>query len=98
MKITFTPQSRFDALALHRAGDVLTVNGVELDFSALAEGEALPRLVGDELHETGSDLVVRAARIDGRIEATVILPYWGDEPVAGLVEMEGDGPVPVPGT
>jgi hypothetical protein len=90
MKITFTPQSRFDALALHRAGDVLTVNGADLDFSTLGEGEVV--------HETGSDLVVRAARIDGRIEATVILPYWGDEPVAEPVEMEGDGPVPVPGT
>lgn len=92
MKITFTPQSRFDTLTLHRAGDVLTVNGVDLDFSTLAEGEIT--------HEPGSDLVVRAARMDGRIEATVILPYWGAEPDAALyaapVDVNEDGPVPVP--
>ena len=103
MKILFSPQSRFDSLSLHREGDALTINGETLDFSALGEGQALPAYDSDgwEKAGTGHELITRVARVAGRIEATVVLPYWGEASEAVLfpepVEMDADGPVPVPG-
>ncbi|MBV7417312.1 hypothetical protein KW830_02470 [Comamonas sp. CMM03] len=38
MKITFTPNSRFDTIALSKLGDTLTINGEDFDFSPLPEG------------------------------------------------------------
>ena len=43
MQITLTPMRRDDALTLHRAGDVLTINGVAYDFGPLPEGALLCR-------------------------------------------------------
>ena len=42
MKIAFTPQNRFDTLALSKRGDILTVNGEDFDFSPLPEGYSVP--------------------------------------------------------
>ena len=42
MKITFTPNSRFDALKLSKKGDVLTINGEDFDFSPLPDGYSVP--------------------------------------------------------
>jgi len=42
MRITLSPQSRDDRLTLHRAGDVLTINGQALDFGPLPQGGSLP--------------------------------------------------------
>ncbi|SEO36380.1 hypothetical protein SAMN04488103_1293, partial [Gemmobacter aquatilis] len=43
MIITLTPMRRDVALSLHCAGDVLTINGTDYDFTPLAEGAVLPR-------------------------------------------------------
>ena len=70
MHINLSPQRRDDALTLSRAGDVLTINGVPLDFSQLAEGDLLPREAVDH-PLVASDV----ERIDGRITLTLILPH-----------------------
>jgi hypothetical protein len=43
MKIIYTPQRRDDACDVSISGDVLTINGEALDFSAIPEGATLPR-------------------------------------------------------
>ncbi len=42
MHITLSPMRRDGTLTLHRAGDVLTINGA-FDFSGIGDGATLPR-------------------------------------------------------
>lgn len=75
MRIALSPQLDDAALALHRAGDRLTVNGLVYDFGPLPEGAVLPRAAvgGDWL---ASDVTRRA----GRLELGLILPCASDAP------------------
>lgn len=70
MHITFSPMRSDAVVALHRTGEVLTINGEALDFSGLAEGEVLSRdmipcdWIGADVHRT-----------DGLVHVTVIVPH-----------------------
>jgi hypothetical protein len=96
MQIAFSPQRRDDALTLSRAGDVLTVNGVALDFSAIGEGDTLPR------DAVGNAWVVSdVTRTAGVLSLSVILPLAADAVEAARfpdpVTLVGDGAVTLPG-
>ena len=84
MHITLSPMRRDDTLTLHRAGDVLTVNGQELDLSALPEGATLPRAAVD-CDWLASDIT----RTGGVLHLTLILPHgpipWPAPPEASAV-------------
>ena len=43
MQISFTPTRCDTALTATRQGDVLTLNGEAFDFTALSEGDVMPR-------------------------------------------------------
>ncbi len=96
MRISFGPQRRDDALALVKAGDVLTINGEDFDFSTLPDGASIP---------TGTipcDWVIGdAERIDGIIHLTIILPHGPDAPpevaFAEPITVSVDGPIVLPG-
>jgi len=95
MQIAFSPVYGPPPMTLHREGDVLTINGLALDFGPLTEGAILPAAA------TGCDLVTgKVTRITGVLHLTLILP-WGDgAPVAtrfpAPMTLTGDGPVTLP--
>lgn len=73
MKLTFSPVRMDMPLVASVEGDVLTLNGAELDFAPLPPGAVLPRaaiacdwIAGD---------VSRDA--DGRLHVPLILPHGG---------------------
>lgn len=75
MKIFLSPANSSTELVASVAADVLTVNGVELDFSALQAGEVLP---------TGAVscewIIGPVQRIDGEIHLTIKLPHGANAP------------------
>jgi hypothetical protein len=95
MKITFSPVRRDEQLALHRAGDVLTINGEPFDFGPLPEGATLP------LEAIDSDCFAGPVeRIEGELHLTLVLPHGPRAPEgtrfpAPLVVTE-DGLIDVP--
>jgi len=95
MHITLTPQFRDDQLTLHRAGDVLTVNGVAYDFGPLPDGATLPRGAMDCEWLEGD-----VTRISGVLHLTLILPHGGNAPVEtrfpAPLDLTRDGPVELP--
>ncbi|NEX47747.1 hypothetical protein [Pseudotabrizicola algicola] len=95
MQITFTPMRRDDRLTLHRAGDVLTLNGESYDFSRLPEGAVLPR----DAVECGW-LASDVTRTDGQLSLTLVLPHGADAPHQTLfpqpMNLTADGPVTLP--
>ncbi len=72
MNISYTPQRRDDTLTVSVSGDILTVNGEEFDFSAIAEGDLLPRDAVDCAF-IASDVT----RTGGLITLTLIEPQGG---------------------
>lgn len=95
MEISFSPQLRAAPVDVSVAGDVLTVGGTDYDFSALAEGEILPRAAVD-CPWLASDVT----RDGGQIALTLILPHGPGAPQQTLfpqpVTVAGDGPVILP--
>jgi hypothetical protein len=96
MIITLTPMRRDDALTLHRAGDMLTVNGTPYDFGPLPEGGLLPR------DAVGCDwLASDVTRRGGVLHLTLILPHGPDAAPETLfpapIPVTADGPVALPG-
>jgi hypothetical protein len=95
MQITLSPIRHDTALTLHRAGDVLTLNGVAYDLSGIPEGATLPRdaVACDWL---ASDI----ERIGGVLHLTLLLPHGADAPEAtrfpAPLVLTGDGPVELP--
>lgn len=70
MRITLTPVRCAAPLTLHRAGDVLTIDGTDYDFSALPEGGLLPG------HAVGCDWIAAdVTRAGGVLHLTLILPH-----------------------
>jgi len=73
MKISLSPQRRDDTLVVSKAGDVLTINGVEFDFSVVPDGATLPApavncpFIGGPVERVGGDL-----------QLTLILPLAAD--------------------
>ena len=95
MIVTFAPQRRDERLTLERAGETLVVNGMVLDFGALAVGQTRPR------SDLGCDWVVSdVTRQGGVIRLTLLLPHGSDAPPETLfpapVEILVDGPVVLP--
>ena len=77
MRINLSPQVRNGALLVSRAGEVLTINGIEFDFSPLPEGAVLPASA------VGCEFVVGdVTRRAGQIELTLLLPVTWDAPHA----------------
>lgn len=104
MHLTLIPQQRADGdtpLALHRAGDVLIINGQALDLSVIPEGATLPATAVSCLL-----LVDTISRIGGVLHLTLILPHgWIPDPAPAEampvlspepILVTKDGPVPLP--
>jgi hypothetical protein len=84
MIIDLSPVRRDDRPEVHRAGDVLTVDGVAHDFGPLPEGAVLPRAA------VACDwLASDVTREGGVIRLTLILPHgpvpWPAPPEADIV-------------
>jgi len=97
MIIKFSPQRRDDTLSLSKAGEVLTVNGKDFDFSRLGNGETLPGSAVDSDFICGD--VERSD--DGELIIPVILPHGANPSHAVAfpdpVNVTDDGPVTLPG-
>lgn len=95
MHITLSPIRHDTPLTLHRAGDVLTINGIAYDLSGIPEGATLPRaaVACDWL---ASDI----ERIGGVLHLTLLLPHGAAAPEAARfpepLTVAGDGPIPLP--
>jgi len=101
MFISFSPFRSDAALTLSRQGDVLTIDGADLDFGPLPEGAVLPR------EAVPCDwLASEVRRIDGVIHLTLILPHgpipWPAPPESRVVThpepilVTTDGPILLP--
>lgn len=85
------------SLTLHRTGEVLTINGADLDLSVLPEGAILPASA------VGCDwLAGPIRRLEGVLHLTLILPHGAEAPVEARfpapLDIDGDGPVALPVT
>ena len=101
MHITLSPIRSDAALSLHRAGDVLTINGEALDLSAIPEGATLPA------GAVACDWIAGPiSRSGGVLHLTLLLPH-GPIPQPAPPEaravthpaplsLTGDGPVTLP--
>jgi len=95
MKIKFTP-SRMNYQAQGFVdGDIISINGEVLDFSALGEGDILP------CEAVGNDMVAsEITRINGVIHLSVIsphgvhVPHESKYPSGDFVDVEGVIPFP----
>lgn len=99
--LDLSPMRRDDALTLHRAGDVLTINGTPYDFGPLPEGGLLPR------DAVGCDWIVSdVTRAGGVLRLTLILPHGPiphpvpfeavDVLFPAPIHVTADGPVALP--
>lgn len=70
MKITLSPQRRDDTLEVIKAGDTLTINDVDYDFSVVPEGANLPKGAVD-----CTWLASDVERVEGVLHLTLILPH-----------------------
>jgi len=95
MRISLFPYLCDFTLAATRAGDVLTLNGVEYDFSPLPEGATLPAEAIDSEWIVGP-----VSRIDGDLHLTLRLPH-GPNPSRAVafpepIHVTEDGPIALP--
>lgn len=75
MIIALSPQLSMRSLTVTKSGDVLTINGEEIDFSVIPDGATVP---GEDVP---SDFIVGPVeRIDGELRLTMVLPHWIDAP------------------
>ena len=73
MIFNLSPQVREDTLELSVAMDVVTINGEELDFGPMNEGDTIPA------EATGNEwLVGDVTRTGGKIVLDIILPISHD--------------------
>lgn len=95
MIIKLSPVRSDAHLSIAKAGDILEVNGVALDFSRLAEGATLPaEAVGCEF------VIAPVERINGALVLTLMLPHAADAPQAARFPVDlypADGQVQLPG-
>ena len=95
MRIKLSPQVRDGSLVVSVNGDVLTINGVQYDFSPMGEGDVLPASAIDDEKITGD-----IKRVNGQIELTIILPITHDAPRAACfpedIVTESANPVILP--
>ena len=70
MQISFTPTRCDTALTATRQGDVLTLNGEAFDFTALSEGDVMPR------DAVACDWLASEVTCEGgTLHLTLILPH-----------------------
>jgi hypothetical protein len=95
MHITLSPIRAETPLTLHRAGDVLTVNGEVFDLSGIPEGATLPREA-----VSGDWLVWPITRTGGDLVLTIFLPHGANAPeetrFPAPLELTTNGPVALP--
>lgn len=70
MKITFNPQRRDGAITVSKLGDVLTINGIDYDFSVIPDGATLPASAVDCEYLSGN-----IERIGGVLHLAITLPH-----------------------
>ena len=70
MKINLSPQRRDDALSVTKQNDILTINGMEYNFTDLPDGGTLPADAVDSEFVIGS-----VDRVNGELELTLLLPH-----------------------
>lgn len=70
MTINLSPQRRDDTLTVQKAGDALTINGMEFDFTQVPDAGLLPQDAVD-CEWLASDV----ERIDGELVLTLLLPH-----------------------
>lgn len=95
MIITYSPIRHDTLMTLHRAGDVLTINGEAIDLGPLPDGATLPRDAVD-----CAWLASDVARIGGVLHVSLLLPHGANAPHAtrhpAPVTLSTDGPVALP--
>lgn len=75
MLIKFSPVFSDQLLTVYKQGDSLTIDGLTLDFSALAEGATLPA------EALGCPWITAPVeRVNGRLVLTLTLPHGHDAP------------------
>jgi uncharacterized protein (UPF0212 family) len=94
-ELKLAPQLRGDALEVSVSADVLTLNGVALDFTQLPEGATLPREAIDCLWIAGD-----VQRVAGVLQVPVLLPITSAASAAACfpdpITVTQDGPVELP--
>ena len=95
MLLKFSPVFSDQLLTVYKQGDSLTIDGLTLDFSALAEGATLPaEAVGCPW------ITAPVERINGHLVLTLTLPHGHDAPYEVRfpedVFFEQNGKVPLP--
>jgi len=96
INISLSPQFSDLDLTLEKQGDILTINGDALDFSALPEGgEYPPEAIDNEFVVGGVN------RVDGTVHIAILLPYSNpDAPLSVTfpkpITVTADGPVTLP--
>ncbi len=95
MQITLSPIRSDEPLTLHRAGDVLSINGAALDLSGIPEGATLPASAVDCPWIAGP-----ISRQSGVLHLTLALPHGAEAPPAVLfpapLTVTTDGPILLP--
>ncbi|WP_193752306.1 hypothetical protein [Comamonas testosteroni] len=95
LKFILSPQARNDSLAVSVAADVLTLNGVALDFTRLPDGATLPCEAIDCQWIAGD-----VQRVDGVLQVPLLLPIASDASDAARfpepITVTQDGPVELP--
>ena len=101
MNLTLSPVRRDETLTVSRAGDVLTINGENFDFSGVPDGATLPR------DAIASDWIAGdVTREGGVLTVPLILPHGAvpadraEDMAATMfpepITLTGDGPVDLP--
>ena len=81
MRISFMPQLTDRTLTVSKAGDVLTIDGEEYNFSWLPDGATIPNsLPRPASSDPDTTIPCKAIlgpvhRVDGELRLTLILPY-----------------------
>ncbi len=95
MRIDLSPIRSETPLAVHRAGEVISLDGTAYDLSPLPEGATLP---GAALCEA---VVGDVTRVGGALRLTLALPHGIDAPEAARfpapLDPAPEGPVDLPG-
>jgi hypothetical protein len=93
--INLSPIRMDGTLALSAAGNVLTINGEDLDLSALEDGDVLPFGAVDHPMIAGD-----ITKEGGQITVTVLLPHGWPAPedarFADPISVTEDGPIALP--
>lgn len=95
MHIKFSPQRRDDTYSATINNDIITIDGIDYDFSPLPEGATLPQSAVD-CPWLASDV----ERINGEIHLTLLLPHGANAPEStrfpAPITVTTDGPIDLP--